>query len=308
MVVRSTKKSRSTYQECFFFTKCWRDFAFCRCTCQEWWCINYSSCQVHLAKNHNSAFNWQEHLHSRIFDKFMPRSIIPRPKSYGPQWIPILCPIESMDSSVLVFMKILKNLRWFRPRRAVEFDRASGAIEFNCPSGSKSSRIFQNFHEYRDGTVHTLDGTQYSVICACRPTLSTLRTRTVDSLTHPTRTRKRCWVDWRLWTAVARSDRWSACRRRRRFHSDNVRSLRRRSGPRSSYGTDCVHRVFQKLRHLSPSLSAWTPSSPSSYWFLRRRAVEIISNYFKKSLHTQRWRKRTYFRWVQPKPWFTTIH
>ena len=74
---------------------------------------------------------------------------------------PILCPIESVDSSVPVFMKILKNSRWFRPRRAVEFDRAGGAIEFNCPSGSKSSRIFQNFHEYRDGTVHTLDGTEY---------------------------------------------------------------------------------------------------------------------------------------------------
>ena len=73
----------------------------------------------------------------------------------------ILCPIESVDSSVPVCLKILKNSRWFRSRRAVGFDRASGAIESNCPSGSKSSWIFQNFHADRDGTVHTLDGTVY---------------------------------------------------------------------------------------------------------------------------------------------------
>ena len=73
----------------------------------------------------------------------------------------ILCPIESVDSSVPMFMKILKNSTWFRRRRAVGFNCASGAIESNCPSTSKSSRIFQNFHEHRDGTVHTLDGTQY---------------------------------------------------------------------------------------------------------------------------------------------------
>ena len=54
----------------------------------------------------------------------------------------ILCPIESVGSSVPMFMK--------------------GAIESNCPSTSKSFRIFQNFHEHRDGTVHTLDGTQYT--------------------------------------------------------------------------------------------------------------------------------------------------
>ena len=73
----------------------------------------------------------------------------------------ILCPIESVDSSVPVCMKILKKLRWFRPRRAIGFDHASGAIESNCPSGSKSSRIFQNYHADRDGTVHALDGTEY---------------------------------------------------------------------------------------------------------------------------------------------------
>ena len=70
-------------------------------------------------------------------------------------WKTILCPIESVDSSVPVCMKVLKNSRWFRPRRAVGVDGASGAIESNCPSGSKSSRIFQNFHADRDGTVHT---------------------------------------------------------------------------------------------------------------------------------------------------------
>ena len=69
--------------------------------------------------------------------------------------------IEMTDSHVTFDMKILKNSRCFRPRRAVGFDRSSGAIESNCPSGSKTSRIFQNFHEHRDGTVHTLDGAEY---------------------------------------------------------------------------------------------------------------------------------------------------
>ena len=39
--------------------------------------------------------------------------------------------------------------------------RSRGAIESNCPSGSKLSWIFQNFYEHRDGIIHTLDGTQY---------------------------------------------------------------------------------------------------------------------------------------------------
>ena len=85
----------------------------------------------------------------------------------------ILCPIESVDSSVPACMKILKNSRWFRPRRAVWFDRASGAIESNCPSGSTSSRLFQNFHADRDGTVHTLDGTEHTASLV----RSVLRTR-----------------------------------------------------------------------------------------------------------------------------------
>ena len=68
--------------------------------------------------------------------------------------------IASVDSSVPMFMKILKNSRWFRPDGQLD-SIAPEAIESNCPSGSKSSRIFQNFHEHRDGTVHTLDGTEY---------------------------------------------------------------------------------------------------------------------------------------------------
>ena len=70
----------------------------------------------------------------------------------------ILCPIESVGSSVSMFMKILKNSRWFRPRRAVGFDRASGAIESNF------ERFFQNFHADRDGTVHTLDEIEYTIL------------------------------------------------------------------------------------------------------------------------------------------------
>ena len=54
----------------------------------------------------------------------------------------VLCPIESVDSYVPVCMKILKISRWFRPRRAVGFDRASGAIESYCPPWSKSSSNF----------------------------------------------------------------------------------------------------------------------------------------------------------------------
>ena len=88
---------------------------------------------------------------------------VPTPNPHT-RWdtVSLYCVIESVDSSVPIFMKILKNSRWFRRRRAVGFDRAGGAIESNCPSTSKSSRIFQNFHENRDGTVRTLDGTQYS--------------------------------------------------------------------------------------------------------------------------------------------------
>ena len=41
-----------------------------------------------------------------------------------------------------------------------EFDPEAqlSAIESNCPSGSKSPRIFQNFHEDKHGTVHILSG------------------------------------------------------------------------------------------------------------------------------------------------------
>ena len=90
----------------------------------------------------------------RPIDNCSSRLRPPRTKRYRRN-ISILCPIERVDSSVPMFIKILKNLRWFRPRRAVGFDCASGAIESNCTSTLKSSWIFQNFHEYRDGTVHT---------------------------------------------------------------------------------------------------------------------------------------------------------
>ena len=38
---------------------------------------------------------------------------------------------------------------------------ASGAIESNCPSGSKPSRIFQNFLKTSYGTAHTVGGFKY---------------------------------------------------------------------------------------------------------------------------------------------------
>ena len=41
--------------------------------------------------------------------------------------------------------KFWKFRRCFRPRRAVGIDRAFGAIDSNCPSRSKTSRIFQKF-------------------------------------------------------------------------------------------------------------------------------------------------------------------
>ena len=91
----------------------------------------------------------------------------------------VLCPIESMDTLVTFVMKIVKNSRWFRRRRAVGFDRASGAIESNCPSASKSSRIFHNFHDNGDESVHTLDGTEY--LCCTNFKLNPTKHRTWNS-------------------------------------------------------------------------------------------------------------------------------
>ena len=51
--------------------------------------------------------------------------------------------------------KILKNSR--------DFD-AEGAIESNCPSASKSSWIFQHFHDDGDESVHSNDGFKHSAI------------------------------------------------------------------------------------------------------------------------------------------------
>ena len=69
-------------------------------------------------------------------------------------------PIEMADSPVTFDMKILKNSTCFRPRRAVGFDCAGGPI--NCPSGSKTCRIFQNFHVESDGTARHFDGFRYT--------------------------------------------------------------------------------------------------------------------------------------------------
>ena len=68
----------------------------------------------------------------------------------------ILCPIESVDTLVTFVMQLLQTSRWFRRRRAVGFDRpdrASGAIESNCPSSSKSSRNLQKLHDKGDEGV-----------------------------------------------------------------------------------------------------------------------------------------------------------
>ena len=61
---------------------------------------------------------------------------------------------SSGHSRLATFMKISK---WFRRQWAIGFKRAFGAIESYCPSTSKSSPIFYNFHEGVDG-VHTVDG------------------------------------------------------------------------------------------------------------------------------------------------------
>ena len=68
------------------------------------------------------------------------------------------------DSPVTFDLKILKNSTCFRPQRAVGFDRAGGAIESNCPSGSKTCRIFQNFHVESDVTVRHFDGLRYKLV------------------------------------------------------------------------------------------------------------------------------------------------
>ena len=48
----------------------------------------------------------------------------------------------------------------------VRIDSAEGAIDSNCPSGSKLSHIFQNFDydEDRGATVHTLDGFTFTYL------------------------------------------------------------------------------------------------------------------------------------------------
>ena len=55
-----------------------------------------------------------------------------------------------------------------RPRRAVGFDRAEGSLAEGSPMRSNPTarrgrnylEFFKIFNEHRDGTVHTLDGTE----------------------------------------------------------------------------------------------------------------------------------------------------
>ena len=75
-------------------------------------------------------------------------------------------PIEIRKILITFDLKILKSQRCFRPRRSVELDRAKDSIESNCPSGSKTSRIFlQNFIVKNfDGVRYTLRYTKFDVI------------------------------------------------------------------------------------------------------------------------------------------------
>ena len=123
----------------------------------------------------------------------------------------ILSAIESVDSSVRVFVKIFWKIQdnfgpdnqldsIAPPRRSVGFDRDSGAIESSWPSASKLSWIFQNFHEPTDRTVHTLNETEYSWFQICLLKVSELfphqnilssvywlTTTISDNIVHPLR-------------------------------------------------------------------------------------------------------------------------
>ena len=72
--------------------------------------------------------------------------------------MPILCPIESVDTLVTFVMQLLQTSRWFRRRRAVGFDRAEGAVESNCSSSSKLSRSLLKLHDKGDEGVHLSTG------------------------------------------------------------------------------------------------------------------------------------------------------
>ena len=100
------------------------------------------------------------------------RLYLPAPASSLPAWTAFLWTFSTCGTHPRTLWTLsvphvprntLKNSKGFRRRRAVGFDwRLRDVIESNCPSTSKTFRIFQNFHEHIDGTVHTFDGTQYT--------------------------------------------------------------------------------------------------------------------------------------------------
>ena len=56
-------------------------------------------------------------------------------------WPWILCPIESVDSSVPVCMKILTNSRWFRPRRTVRIKITPNFFKIFIQTGTELSTL-----------------------------------------------------------------------------------------------------------------------------------------------------------------------
>ena len=75
----------------------------------------------------------------------------------------ILCPIESVDSSVPMFMKILKNSRWFRRRRAVGFDAPKARSNPTVRRRRNHLEFFKIFMNIGTELSTTLDGTQYRI-------------------------------------------------------------------------------------------------------------------------------------------------
>ena len=75
-------------------------------------------------------------------------------------YISILCPVESVvDSSVPMFMKIFEKFKVISTPTASWIQSHRRPI--NCPSGSKLSWSFQNFHEHKDNCSHSRWDTVY---------------------------------------------------------------------------------------------------------------------------------------------------
>ena len=129
----------------------------------------------------------------------------------------ILCSIESVDSSVTMFIKILKNSRWFRPRRAVGFDRT-------------------------EGTVHTLDETQYACWIVDANRLGFLATATQSYLLVHT--------EGAAPTATCLEDLLRQIRRGR------FRPRRAAGGEKYSLNYTLSHRKCRHPRHLHHATSA----------------------------------------------------